>query len=108
CEEQPLSSAALNRLRQGFGGQEGPRYTCDASDDCWIVADARIDARDDLIAELGDDCFRVRTAPDVELILEAYLKWGESCVEHLLGDFAFAIWDGRTRRLFCARDHMGV
>ena len=47
-------------------------------------------------------------APDVELILHAYLAWGEGCVEHLLGDFVFAVWDVRTRRLFCARDHMGV
>ncbi len=45
---------------------------------------------------------------DVELILRAYDRWGEQCLEHLLGDFAFAIWDGRKRRLFCARDHFGV
>jgi asparagine synthase (glutamine-hydrolysing) len=40
--------------------------------------------------------------------LAAYDKWGEDCVEHFLGDFAFAIWDPRSRKLFCARDHMGV
>jgi asparagine synthase (glutamine-hydrolysing) len=45
---------------------------------------------------------------DTELILRAYAVWGEECLEHLLGDFAFAIWDGRNRRLFCARDHFGV
>ena len=75
----------------------------------WVVADARIDARADLIASLESDSPReLSRAPDVELILRAYLRWGEGCVEHLLGDFAFAIWDGRSRRLFCARDHMGV
>jgi asparagine synthase (glutamine-hydrolysing) len=47
-------------------------------------------------------------ASDARLILHAYHVWGEDCVEHLLGDFAFAIWDGRARRLFCARDHFGV
>ena len=47
-------------------------------------------------------------ATDVELILRAYLVWGEDCVEHLLGDFAFAIWDGPKQKLFCARDHLGV
>src|SRR5207344_3160791 len=47
-------------------------------------------------------------ATDVELILRAYLVWGEDFVEHLLGDFAFAIWDGPKQRLFCARDHLGV
>ncbi len=75
----------------------------------WITADARIDGRADLVTQLesrgrGD----VRAASDAQLILHAYLSWGENCVEHLLGDFAFAIWDGRSRTLFCARDHFGV
>ena len=43
-----------------------------------------------------------------ELILHAYEKWGDDCVKHLIGDFAFAIWDDRRKRLFCARDHFGV
>ena len=43
-----------------------------------------------------------------ERIAEAYEKWGERCVEHLTGEFAFAIWDRRAGRLFCARDHFGV
>ena len=47
-------------------------------------------------------------ARDEELILSAYEKWGEDCVKHLTGDFAFAIWDERSQRLFCARDHFGV
>jgi asparagine synthase (glutamine-hydrolysing) len=75
----------------------------------WIVADARIDARQDLIAKLkshGQDV--AIDAPDVGLILPSYLVWGEGCVEHLLGDFAFGIWDAPRQRLFCARDHMGV
>jgi asparagine synthase (glutamine-hydrolysing) len=71
-----------------------------------VVADARIDARAELLAKM--DAPELKGAPDVELILRAYLKWGESAVEHLLGDFAFAVWDGPKQRLFCARDHMGV
>ena len=47
-------------------------------------------------------------ARDEELILSAYEKWGEDCVKHLTGDFAFAVWDERSQRLFCARDHFGV
>ncbi len=75
----------------------------------WIVADARIDAQSDLIAGLKSKGHEVaRGVPDVELILRAYQAWGEDCVEHLLGDFAFAIWDTRRKRLFCARDHLGV
>jgi asparagine synthase (glutamine-hydrolysing) len=42
------------------------------------------------------------------VILNAYEKWGEDCVKHLFGDFAFAIRDDRKQRYFCARDHFGV
>ena len=41
-------------------------------------------------------------------ILDAWRQWGEDCASHLEGDFAFAIWDARTRTLFCARDPFGV
>jgi asparagine synthase (glutamine-hydrolysing) len=75
----------------------------------WIVADARVDAQKELIAKLSDRGEHVaRGVTDVELLLRAYRVWNERCVEHLLGDFAFAIWDGVRRRLFCARDHLGV
>jgi asparagine synthase (glutamine-hydrolysing) len=75
----------------------------------WIVADARVDAREDLVRALGlDDPLPLAQTPDVELILRAYLKWGERCLDHLLGDFSFAIWDGRLGKLFCARDRFGV
>jgi asparagine synthase (glutamine-hydrolysing) len=75
----------------------------------WIVADARVDAREELVRELGSaHDLALNQTPDPELILRAYLKWGESCLDHMIGDFSFAIWDGRVRRLFCARDHFGV
>ena len=72
-----------------------------------ITADARIDNRDELFDALGVPApGRVRT-PDSSLILLAYERWGAECVPRLLGDFAFAIWDGRERKLFCARDPFG-
>jgi asparagine synthase (glutamine-hydrolysing) len=75
----------------------------------WVVADARIDAQCDLLAELSARGREVsHDASDVELIAHAYCIWQEGCVDHLLGDFAFGIWDTSLRRLFCARDHMGV
>jgi len=79
----------------------------DQGSGCTITADARIDNRDDLIAALELDG-ETRTIGDGELILRAYLEWGEACPVQLLGDFAFAIWDPREQRLFCARDHMGM
>jgi len=71
-----------------------------------ITADARIDNRQDLIIELGLNSSAEIT--DSQLILAAYDKWGKACVEKLIGDFAFAIWDAQHQRLFCARDHLGV
>lgn len=74
---------------------------------CVITADVRLDNRSDLIAALGlDDAARV--IGDGELILHSYLRWGTDCPVHLLGDFAFAIWDPRHQRLFCARDKVGM
>jgi asparagine synthase (glutamine-hydrolysing) len=88
---------------------EHERQPCSLDGQVWITADARIDDRANLIKKLaGHGREATPDVPDVELILHAYHAWGERCVEHLLGDFAFAIWDGRERRLFCARDHFGV
>jgi asparagine synthase (glutamine-hydrolysing) len=69
-----------------------------------ITADARLDNRAEVCAALGrpDD-----GQPDAALILAAYERWGETCPERLLGDFAFAIWDGTEHKLFCARDILG-
>jgi asparagine synthase (glutamine-hydrolysing) len=45
---------------------------------------------------------------DTEVILKAYLEWGTECLSRFIGMFALAIWDGRSRRLFLARDQMGI
>jgi asparagine synthase (glutamine-hydrolysing) len=76
----------------------------------WITADARIDCREELekkLAQQGQDSAG-RAVTDSGLILRAYAAWGAECVQHLRGDFAFAIWDARKKLLFCARDHFGV
>ena len=75
----------------------------------WITADARVDGRADLVRKLtAAGRAGVAADDDAGLILHAYYAWGDRCVEQLIGDFSFAIWDGRCRRLFCARDHFGV
>ena len=75
----------------------------------WIVADARVDARRELMASLQSHGQQpLDGVPDAELILRAYQVWGQNCMHHLIGDFVFAIWDANRRRLFCARDQMGV
>jgi asparagine synthase (glutamine-hydrolysing) len=84
-----------------------------------ITADARIDNREELFGALGVGINEIKQSrlkplpqgeevPDSWLILEAFKRWGEACVDHLLGDFAFAIWDSNAQKLFCARDPMGA
>lgn len=79
----------------------------DEDSGCTITADARIDNREELITAL-ELTAQTRSIGDGELILRAYLQWGEQCPKHMLGDFAFAIWDPRSNHLFCARDHLGM
>ena len=100
-----LGHAMLRTTREA----ERERQPCSLDGETWITADCRVDAREDLIRELAAlDRPEARTATDPELILHAYAAWGQACVHHLIGDFAFAIWECRHKRLFCARDHMGL
>jgi asparagine synthase (glutamine-hydrolysing) len=74
---------------------------------CVITADVRLDNRKELLAALGLSGRR-ESVGDAELILRIYLEQSEDCLDRLLGDFAFAIWDPRHQKLFCARDHFGM
>src|SRR5262249_35717088 len=58
----------------------------------------------ELRAELSREGYRFRTRCDTEVLVVAYEAWGEACVERFEGQFAFALWDARRRRLFLARD----
>ena len=62
----------------------------------------------ELRAELAGLGHRFRTRSDTEVVLHAYLEWGERCVERLEGMFAFAVWDPRRRTLLLARDRFGI
>ena len=80
----------------------------DASETYVLTADARIDNREELLRELALGDRPLEKIPDSEFILAAYKKWGIECPQHLLGAFAFAVWDAAKQALFCARDHLGV
>jgi asparagine synthase (glutamine-hydrolysing) len=73
-----------------------------------LVADLRLDNREELACALGIDAGSLRQLPDIALVMAAYKKWSDDCATHLLGDFAFAIWDARAGKLVLARDHMGA
>jgi len=73
-----------------------------------ITGDCRLDNRTDLAGRLGVGTGELADLSDERLVLRAYRQWGEQCVAHVLGDFAFVIWDGPRRQMFCARDPFGV
>jgi asparagine synthase (glutamine-hydrolysing) len=72
-----------------------------------ITADVRLDNRAELFEQL-DITAPLETVADSRLLLAAYKKWGENLPVHLLGDFAFVIWDEARKQVFCARDHLGI
>jgi asparagine synthase (glutamine-hydrolysing) len=75
--------------------------------DAVLVADLRLDNREELAAALGIADADLAELPDSELLLAAWRRWGDDCARHLLGDFAFAIWDRARGTLLLGRDHMG-
>ncbi|WP_372001302.1 asparagine synthase-related protein [Tistrella mobilis] len=73
-----------------------------------MVADLRLDNREDLAQELGISADRLKTMADSDLAMAAFERWELDCVHHFYGDFAFVVWDVRERRLLMARDHLGA
>ena len=69
-----------------------------------VCADISVYNRKELLEELELQS----SVSDTELLLYAFEKWHYNCVHHLLGDFAFAIWDASAKELFCARDPIGI
>ncbi len=80
----------------------------DSTGELTIVFNGEIYNYVELRAELMAHGYRFRSSGDTEVLLAAYHLWGEACLERLNGMWAFAIWDSRYRRLFCARDRFGV
>ena len=71
----------------------------------WVCFNGEIYNYIELKQQLGGT---YETTSDTEVILRAYEVWGEECVEHFSGMFAFALWDEKRQTLFCARDHFGI
>ena len=79
-----------------------------ADDSLVIAGTLRIDAREQLRAELSPgDPHALDGASDARLVARAYRKWNDRLAEHLMGDYAFIVWDRERRRLVCARDPHG-
>ena len=72
-----------------------------------LVADVRLDNREELARELGFPSQRAAAMADSDVVLAAWRRWREQCVDHLSGAFCFAVWDQQEQHLFLARDHTG-
>lgn len=79
-----------------------------AKGDFAIVFNGEIYNYRDLRAELEAEGWAFQTSSDTEVLLTGYLAWGEAVLDRLRGMFAFAIWNRKSRELFCARDFFGI
>jgi asparagine synthase (glutamine-hydrolysing) len=100
-------AAAFAEYEQGhsFAGDSSSANRCHSSNEPLFLVDARIDNSPQLIEQ---GVLPANNTNNAETIVLAYERWGESCVEHLIGDFAIARWDSVRRQLFLARDALGV
>ncbi len=73
-----------------------------------LVWDGRLDNRGELATALEIGGGDLAETSDAQLMLAAHRRWGHRCVERLLGDFAFALWDAPAHRLVCGRDRVGI
>src|SRR5580698_4131532 len=78
------------------------------SGDLFLIYNGEIFNHAALRPELEGAGHRYHSKSDTEMILHAYEQYGPACLEKFRGMFAFALWDARRRRLFCARDRLGI
>jgi len=86
----------------------GKQPLCNEDGKVWITHNGEIYNFPELRSELVNRGHQFQTHSDTETVVHAYEQWGEKCVEHFRGMFAFAIIDLRLGKLFLARDQLGI
>ena len=86
----------------------GVQPMANAERQLWLTFNGEIFNHVELRRSLQARGRRFATRSDTEVILHAYAEYGDACVEHLNGQFAFALWDARRQRLLLARDRVGI
>ena len=74
----------------------------------WLTFNGEIYNYLELRDELKTLGYIFQTECDAEVIMQAYEAWGTACLDRFIGMFAFALWDQKRKRLFCARDRFGI
>lgn len=103
---EPKYGIGFGHVRLSIVDLDGGAQPMKLKDDTVITFNGEIYNYPELREELGASSFQ--TTSDTEVILRAYQRWGEDCVKHFRGMFAFLIWDPRKQSVFFARDHFGV
>jgi asparagine synthase (glutamine-hydrolysing) len=88
--------------------ERGRQPMCNEDSTVWITYNGECYNAKELRPRLLERGHRFRSDTDTEVILHLYEEYGEDCVEHLRGMFAFAIWDTRAKKLLLARDRLGI
>ncbi len=88
--------------------KSGHQPITNETESVWIVYNGEIYNHQELRSELQAKGHQYRTHSDTETIVHLYEEYGSDCVKHLRGMFAFVIWDRTKRRLFAARDRLGI
>lgn len=88
--------------------ETGHQPMCNAESTIWITYNGEIYNYLELRTELEIHGFKFRSNSDTEVIIAAYLHWGEDCLNHFNGMWAFALADLNQNKLFLARDRFGV
>ena len=102
-------SAALGSARLSILDiQRGHQPMSNENKTMWIVFNGEIFNHGELKRALQKKGHQFSTHSDTEVIVHAFEEYGPNCVQHLNGQFAFAIWDENKRRLFLARDRVGI
>jgi len=86
----------------------GHQPMCDLEENIWITFNGEIYNHKKLRSDFNSEGIKFKTKSDTEVIIYAYKKWGEDCVHHLRGMFAFCILDYTKKQLFLARDAFGI
>lgn len=108
CDHQDQIGFGHRRLKIIDLTDAGRQPMCNEDGNVWITFNGEIYNHMELRQQLERLGHRYRSRTDTETIIHAYEEWGIDCIHRLDGMFAFALWDGRGKKLYLVRDRLGI